>query len=43
MKVLILSTGTGEGHNSAANAAKELFPSPCGDEYNRLIIVPGQL
>ena len=25
MKVLILSTGTGEGHNSAAKAVKEQF------------------
>lgn len=25
MKVLILSTGTGEGHNSAARAMKEQF------------------
>lgn len=32
MKVLILSTGTGEGHNSAAKAVKEQFEKrgiPC--------------
>ena len=32
MKVLILSTGTGEGHNSAAKAMKEQFDKngiPC--------------